>query len=174
MGSFKYINYSKEVVTMTTKTTTRKSTKAPAAKKETKQVSPRIAFDQADNNTRRATGSGAKPFWYLNRKGDLSIVTDESSNEVLGIKMIDIFEPTENQVKAGILCKVRLQTHAATIDNISIFASDFAEGDIYMQMGGGRNIGSDEAPKWVRDCKLTAHAKAQILSYVHTLLVIEE
>lgn len=153
-----------------TKTTIRKSTKATKA--EEKQT--RIAFDQADNNTRRATGSGAKPFWYLNRRGDLNIVTDESSNEQLGIKAIDIFEPTENQVKAGILCKVRLQTYAATIDNISIFESDFNKGDIYMQMGGGRNIGDSENPKWVRDCKLTAQAKAQILSYVHTLLIPAE
>jgi hypothetical protein len=161
-------------MTVKTDKPVRKSTSKPVAKKEDAKVNARIAFDQADNNTRRATGSGAKPFWYLNRKGDLAVVTDESSNDQLGIKAIDIFEPTEGQVKAGILCKVRLQTYAATIDNISIFASDFAEGDIYMQMGGGRNIGSDEAPKWVRDCKLTAHAKAQILSYVHTLLVIEE
>jgi hypothetical protein len=156
---------------MTKTTTTRKSTKA-AAKAEPKQT--RIAFDQADNNTRRATGSGAKPFWYLNRRGDLAIVNEQSSNEELGIRMIDIFEPTENQAKAGILCKVRLNTYAATIDNISIFESEFNKGDIYMQMGGGRNIGSDEAPKWVRDCKLTAQAKAQILSYVHSLCVPAE
>lgn len=158
---------------MTTKVNRTSSQKKKAA--EEKAPVTRIAFDQADNNTRRATGSGAKPFWYLNRRGDLAIVTEESSNEALGIKQIDIFEPTENQVKAGILCKIRLHTYAAIIDNISIFESDFAKGDIYMQMGGGRNIGSESEPKWVRDCKLTAQAKAQILSYVHSLTIpVEE
>lgn len=172
MGS-KLIYYSKENESIMTKTTTtRKSTGKAAAKEEVKQT--RIAFDQADNNTRRATGSGAKPFWYLNRRGDLAIVNEESANEQLGIKAIDIFEPTENQAKAGILCKVRLQTYAATIDNISIFESEYNEGDIYMQMGGGRNIGDSDNPKWVRDCKLTAQAKAQVLSYVHSLLIPAE
>ena len=131
----------------------------------------RVAFEKAENNTRRATGSGARPFWYLNRKADLAAVTNESSNEALGIRKIDIFEPTEKQAAIGILCKVRLHTYAATIDNISIFESELNPGDIYLQMGGGRNIGTEEEARWVRDCKLTAPAKAQILSYVYSLLV---
>lgn len=139
--------------------------------KSKKNATAKIAFDQAANNTRRATGSGATPFWYLNRKGDLAVVTNEPSNDNLGIRKIDIFRPTQRQMEADILCKVKVNTYAAIIDNISIFESDFHEGDIYMQMGGGRNIGSDSSPKWVRDCKLTASAKAQVLSYVHSLLV---
>lgn len=140
-------------------------------KTQKKTQTTQVAFDKAANNTRRATGSGAKPFWYLNHQGDLAAVTNEAANTALGIKEINVFEPTENQAKAGILCKIRLKTFAATIDNISIFESDYATGDIYMQMGGGRDIGTAETPKWVRDCKLTAQAKAQILSYVHSLLV---
>ena len=130
----------------------------------------KVAFEKAVNNTRRATGEGAKPFWYLDHTGDLAAVTNEPSNSKLGIKSIDVFEPTLNQQKIGILCKVKLNTYAASIDNISIFESKFEKGDIYLQMGG-RNIGDGEQPKWVRDCKLTAPAKAQILSYVKSLLV---
>lgn len=140
---------------------------APATQEKT----TKIAFNMADNNTRRATGNGARPFWYLDHKRDLAAVTSASSNEALGIHRIDIFEPTEKQAKIGILCKVRIVTYAATIDNISIFESEFNPGDIYMQMGGGRQVGTEEAPKWVRDCKLTAQGKAQVLSYVHSLLV---
>jgi hypothetical protein len=152
----------------------RTSTKGATATKEKKQTT-QVAFEKAENNTRRATGSGARPFWYLDHKGDLAAVTNEASNESLGIRKIDIFQPTEKQAEIGILCKVRINTYAATIDNIAIFESDFNEGDIYMQMGGGRQIGTTEAPKWVRDCKLTAQAKAQVLSYVHSLLVpVEE
>lgn len=131
----------------------------------------KVAFEKAGNQTRRATGSGAKPFWYLNRKGDLVGITNEPTNEALGIKNIHVFEPTQKQQEMGILCKVKLDTYAAKIDNISIFNSDHHEGDIYMQMGGGRNMGSEENPRWVRDCKLTHQAKAQILSYIHSLLV---
>jgi hypothetical protein len=148
--------------------------KKPAAKKETKQATAKVAFSKAANNTRRATGSGAKPFWYLNHIGDLAAVTNNPENLALGITKIDIFEPTEKQEAIGVLCKVRLHTLAATIDNISIFESEFAEGDIYMQMGGGRNIGTEQEAKWVRDCKLTAQGKAQVLSYVHTLLIPAE
>lgn len=135
---------------------------------------PKVDFSKAANKTQRATGRGAKPFWYLNHKGELAAVTNEASNEQLGILKIDIFEPTQNQAKAGILCKVRLNTYAATIDNISIFPSEFHERDIYLNMGGGRNIGTEDSPKWTRDCKLTTLAKAQILSYVSTLLIPDE
>lgn len=131
----------------------------------------RVAFEKASNNTRRATGSGAKPFWYLTHKGDLAAVTSEVSNEALGIKKIDVFQPTKKQAEIGILCKVRLNTYAAIVDNISIFESDFNAGDIYMQIGGGRNSGTEASPKWVRDCKLTAQAKAQVLSHIHSMLV---
>ena len=130
----------------------------------------KVAFEKAENKTRRATGSGAKPFWYLNHKGDLAGVTSEPHNDGLGIRKIEIFEPTQKQAEIGILCKVKLFTYAATIDNISIFPSDHHPGDIYMNMGG-RRVGNDEQAKWVRDCKLTAQAKAQVLSYVHSLLV---
>lgn len=139
-----------------------------------KEKTAKVAFEKADNNTRRATGSGAKPFWYLTHRGDLAAVTNEPTNEELGIQKIDIFQPSEKQLQHGILCKVRLKTYAAQIDNISIFESDFHAGDIYMQMGGGRNMGTEETPKWVRDVKLTAQAKAQVLSYVHSLLVPAE
>jgi hypothetical protein len=153
-------------------TTSTEKKKNTAPKAAAKTQTTKVAFEKADNNTRRATGSGAKPFWYLNHKGDLAAVSSEANNEQLGIKKIDIFEPTEKQADIGILCKVRLQTYAATIDNISIFESEFNAGDIYMQMGGGRNIGGEGGDaKWVRDCKLTAQAKAQVLSYVHSLLV---
>ena len=151
-----------------------KTTQGGTSTKEKAQTT-RVAFEKASNNTRRATGSGAKPFWYLTHKGDLAAVTNEVSNEPLGIKKIDVFEPTEAQANVGILCKVRLNTYAATIDNISIFESDFTPGDIYMQMGGGRNIGTEGVAKWVRDVKLTAQAKAQILSHIHSMLVpVEE
>lgn len=161
---------------MTVKTTNRTSSKAkPTAPAAEKSATTKVAFDKAANNTRRATGSGANAFWYLSHKGDLAAVTNEASNDALGIARIDVFEPTVNQEKAGILCKVRLVTYAATIDNISIFESEFNPGDIYLQMGGGRNIGDDKTPKWVRDVKLTAQAKAQVLSYIHSLLVpVEE
>jgi hypothetical protein len=150
----------------------KKETKKPARRAAEKNQTTKVAFDKAANNTRRATGSGAKPFWYLNHVGDLAAVTKEASNLNLGISRIDIFEPTEKQEAIGILCKVKVHTLAATIDNISIFESEFSAGDIYMQMGGGRNIGGEgEEAKWVRDCKLTAQGKAQVLSYVSTLLV---
>lgn len=169
---------------MTVKATARKSANAKAtapkatadkavATKEKVQTT-KVAFDKAANNTRRATGSGANAFWYLAHKGDLAAVTSEAENDDLGISRIDVFEPTVNQEKAGILCKVRLVTLAATIDNISIFESDYTAGDIYLQMGGGKNIGDATTPKWVRDIKLTAQAKAQVLSYVHSLLVPAE
>jgi hypothetical protein len=151
----------------------RKSSGGATVAKEKNQTT-KVAFEKANNNTRRATGSGAKPFWYLTHRGDLAAVTNEASNDSLGIRKIDIFQPTEKQAAAGILCKVRVNTYAATIDNISIFESDFNAGDIYLQMGSGRNIGTEDAPRWTRDCKLTAQAKAQVLSYVHSLLVPAE
>lgn len=141
-----------------------------AGQKGPVNATAKVNFGKAANNTRRATGSGAKPFWYLEREDELSVVTNEPFNKALGISLIKVFEPTQAQKLAGILCKVKLSTLSATIDNISVFESRFAEGDIYMQMGGGRNVGTEEAPKWVRDCKLTAPAKAQVLSYVFSLL----
>lgn len=156
----------------TNRTSTKPKPRASAPKD--KPQTTKVAFDKAQNNTRRATGSGANAFWYLAHKGDLAAVTAESANDALGITRIDVFEPTTNQEAAGILCKVRLVTYAATIDNISIFESEFNPGDIYMQMGGGKNIGDKDNPKWVRDVKLTAQGKAQILSYVHSLLVPAE
>lgn len=132
---------------------------------------PVVDFSKVGASTRRATGSGAKPFWYLDRDADLSNVTAEDNNTLLGINKIYIWEPTEGQRKAGILCKVTLDSVVAKIDNISIFPSKFEAGDIYLQMGGGRNVaGEGEKEKWVRDCKLTAAARAQILSFVHSLL----
>ena len=144
---------------------------SPKGATATKETAKKIAFEKAGNNTRRATGNGARPFWYLDHTRDLSAVTSEAKNEALGIREIHIFEPTKKQAEIGVLCKVRIFTHAATIDNISIFESDHTEGDIYLQMGGGRQIGTEDSPKWARDCKLTSLAKAQILSYVHSLLI---
>lgn len=135
------------------------------------ETTPTVDFSKVKGVTRRATGSGAKPFWYLDRDGDLANVTNEDSNTLFGINKIYIWEPTEGQRKAGIICKVTVDSVVAKIDNISIFPSKYAKGDIYLQMGGGRNVAKDgEEAKYVRDCKLTAQTRAQVLSFVHTLL----
>lgn len=125
-----------------------------------------VDFSKVEGNTRRATGEGAEPFWYLKRDNDLTLVTNESSNPALGIEKIQIWEPTVEQKKIGILCKVTLETMAVKVDNLSIFPSKYAKGDIYLKMSGG----SKEEGKWTRDCKLTSAGRAQILSHVHSLL----
>lgn len=136
-----------------------------------KELQMKVDFSKVDGKTRRAEGSGAQEFWYLERTGDLANVTNKSQNEELGIDAIRVWEPTKGQEEAGVLCKVSLYTKSAKIDNISIFPSKHAEGDIYLQMGGGRNIAEPgQKAKWVRDCKLTSPAKAQVLSYVYSLL----
>jgi len=133
-----------------------------------KTITRKVAFEKA-KPADLAAGGGAKPFWYLNRKGDLGAVTAEESNESLGIRKINVIPVTEVQEKAGMLCKVRLNTYAATIENISIYESDHTPGDIYLKVGG-RKVGTESHPKWQHDVKLTSQAKAQILSYVYSLL----
>lgn len=154
----------------------RKATGKPEAKKQTpvqEKAAMKIAFDKAGNKTRRATGEGAQAFWYLDRSDDLAEVTAEASNAALGIEKIDVFEPTQAQAANGILCKIRLITLCGKDDNISIFASQYTDGDIYMQMGGGRKAEKDGKDVWYRDRKLNNAARAQILSYVHSLLETE-
>lgn len=126
-----------------------------------------VDFTKVDGNTRRATGEGAKPFWYLERTGDLKDVTNEAINDKLGVTKIQIWEPTMEQIKIGILCKVTLETLTTKVDNLSIFPSKYAAGDIFLKMSGGSD---GDKGKWTRDCKLTSAGRAQILSHVHSLL----
>lgn len=138
------------------------------------QQTARIAFEKAANKTQRAFGSGGRAFWYLERTEDLEVVTSEASNEALGLTKIEVFEPTPNQEAGGIMCKIRLNTILGTIDNISIHESKHTAGDIYMNMGGRKYQDKDGKDQWQRDVKLTNPVRAQILSYVHSLVVPAE
>lgn len=169
----------KKVAKVNKVTKTPKATKATGKKPEVKEkvatpakAGMKVAFDRTGNKGRGS--SDGKAFWYLNRTGELSVVTAEASNPELGITAVEIFEPTQAQLANNILCKVRLVTLSGVDDNISIFASNYTEGDIYMQEGGGRKVEKEgQKAVWYRDRKLNDAAKAQILSYVHSLLETE-
>lgn len=116
------------------------------------------------------------PFWYREREGELALVTDEPVNYALGIRRIMVFEPSEAQWNAGVIANVRLELGTedvvfATISGMQIRESKQLDGSIYLSTPS-RNIAKEgEQARWLSDITLSNAVKAQILSYVETLLV---
>jgi hypothetical protein len=110
--------------------------------------------------------------WYLNREGELSVVTNEASNEALGILELRVSNATENQQASGILCKVSMNSLVGWDYGISIFESRNEPGAIYLRTDGSREIGTDSRGKkeYYRPRQLNNATEAQILSFVSKFL----
>jgi hypothetical protein len=126
-----------------------------------------------------STNSGRRfqKHWFLNRTDDLSVVTNESSNAVLGILDIQIQAPTENQKNNGIICRVTLESTTGWDYGITIWETRENKDDIMLMVGGARDSGRRDSKgkkDYIRDRKLNDATTAQILSYVYKHLTIKE
>lgn len=114
-----------------------------------------------------------KPKWYLEREGELAMVTDEDYNEALGITKITIQHPTDRQYDSGIVCRVRMESLTGTDEGITIWESK-TPGEIYLMAGGARESNKpteDGRKRYYRDRVFSNAATAQILSYVTKHLI---
>ncbi len=124
----------------------------------------------------RGSGRRFTRHWFLQRNDDLAVVTDEASNETLGITDIQIQAPTLNMKKSGIICKVALVSTTGWDYGISIWESKEIPGDIMLMVGGAREItkpatetsatGVPAKRDFIRDRRFNDATTAQILSFV--------
>ncbi len=110
------------------------------------------------------------PFWYLEHKDDLAVVTSESSNTALGINDIVIHPPNSRQKEIGILCKVVISTLTGTLSNISIEQANVGHKALRIKLPSKNIAAPGERAKFVNDFIINTKCKAQILSYVSTFL----
>lgn len=121
--------------------------------------------------TRVLSGGGQDPLWYLSRDLDLENVTNESSNMHFGIKSIIVRAATPGQMANYTIANVTLETVLGKIMGIQIKESRREAGQIYVQESS-RNIAKEGQPaNWMSDLKLERAVQAQILSFVHDMLV---
>lgn len=110
---------------------------------------------------------GRKPFWWKGTRGELAVVTSDAHNASLGIVKLTLFDATSNQLEAGIICKVRMETLCGIDDNITVFQSQENEDDMYLMVSCRQAKG-----RYFRDRRLNRAAEAQILRFVdrHSIL----
>lgn len=114
------------------------------------------------------------PFWYLDRTNDdLKGVTSEASNPDLGILGIDVTSATAEQVEKGVLAKVSVRTIVGNLYNISICQAKRNAQALRVQLPSHLKTTDSGNPNWMNEFTLSLKCKAQILSYVSTLVVHE-
>lgn len=147
-----------------TKTTTRKSTRQSTG-------SSRPAVNERPA-TKRRLGSAAVQAggaWYLKDTSDLEGVTAEVSNDLIGIREIKVYEPSEAQWNNGTVATVTLETIIGQIKGIAVVESN-RDDSLYVRMQS-RSYVREEKTQYVNDVALDRKVQAQILRYVDKLLV---
>lgn len=133
-------------------------------------------------NTRPATKrklggtfSNSSGQWYLEHDSEeLAGVTGEKTNLDLGIKLIQVFAPSDKQWSNGTVANVTLKTVVGLIKGIQVRESNRDEsGSLYMQTQS-RSWEKDGQKQYMNDIELDRKVEAQILSYVDDLLVPAE
>lgn len=147
-----------------TKTTTRKSTR-----QSTGSSRPAVQERPA---TKRRLGTAAVQAggtWYLKDTADLEGVTDEATNDALGIREIKVYEPSEAQWNNGTVATITLETIIGQIKGIAVVESN-RDDSLYVRMQS-RSYDREGQKQYVNDVALDRKVQAQILRYVDKLLV---
>jgi hypothetical protein len=115
--------------------------------------------------------SARDPFWYLHHEGELEMVTAEGHNEVLGVKEIQVWDPSDAQWENGVLANVTLVMDYVTVKGVQVRESVRDDsGAIYLQTQS-RSWEKDGQKQYMNDVELARPVQAQILSYVEAMLV---
>ena len=108
--------------------------------------------------------------WYLDMIGEYTTkITAEDKNSDLGIEsIIADGNLTDNQTRAGMLCKVNLVTTIGTIYGYTIWNSKFGQSlfGTSPNEGGQSEDGTRGNPAY----RLTREATAQVLAYLHGMV----
>lgn len=124
--------------------------------------------------TRILGGNNRDPQWYLKHEGELEMVTDEDSNEALGINKIYANAASEKQMHYGTIANITLETVIGKVTGLQVRESQKQAGAIFLTESS-RDISKEgQDARWVSDVQLDKKVKAQVLSYVETLLVDAE
>lgn len=109
-------------------------------------------------------------FWYMEETEELSGVTDESDNPLLGIERIAVKVPSEKQMDNGVVANVELMTTTSTISNLQVLESDRDDsGMLYLRIPS-RSWEVDGVKNYINDVELNRSIEAQILRFVESLL----
>lgn len=128
--------------------------------------------------------------WYLNREGNMAIVTSADSNPALGIESIQLVLPSDRMKAAGIVCKVSMVSATGSDEGITVWWSRKFAGDITLDVQGreytpkedeneaklrqlaeANGIAYKKKSTRIQDRTLNQVTEAQILSYVKSCLV---
>ncbi len=109
------------------------------------------------------------PTWFLNREGELEMVTDEDENKAIGITKIYARAATEAQFNNGIIANVSIDTIIGRIEGLQIRETKERDGNIQLSEPSSSYMSGDQR-KYNNYTKLTAPVRAQILSHVWSQL----
>lgn len=110
--------------------------------------------------------------WFKSREGDLAVVTEEDHNHELGILKIRVYEPTEKQFQFGTMANIAIDTVVGTIKGLQI--REGRGGSIFLTEPSRDISREDQDARWISDVELSQPVKAQVLSYVDSMLVPAE
>ena len=142
------------------KTSARKSTKATTAKER----------PAAKRRLGGSRPSSRDPFWYLKHEGEYEMVTAEPFNEALGIKEIQVFDPSDAQWENGVVAVCTLIMDYVTIKGLQVRESGRDDSGAIYVTTQSRSWEKDGQKQYKNDVELSRVLQAQILSHVEAML----
>lgn len=104
--------------------------------------------------------------WFLDRTGELAVVTDEDNNLALGIKKIKAFGASAGQRNFGTIANVTLETVLGTITGIQVRESTRNPGSIFIGTSSRKVSKEGQEDKYYNDIELSDATRAQVLSWI--------
>jgi hypothetical protein len=115
-------------------------------------------------------GSRNAAEWFLDRNGEMEVVTAEDNNLVLGIKKITAFGATAGQQAFGTIANVTLETVLGTVTGIQVRESSKNRGVLFIGTSSRKVEKEGQAVQYYNDIELNQATRAQILSWIHPQL----
>jgi hypothetical protein len=99
------------------------------------------------------------------------MVTNEGFNEVLGIKEIQVYDPSDSQWENGVLANVTVVMEYVTIKGIQVRESIRDDsGAVYMQTQSRSWENAEGKKQYMNDVVIARPIEAQVLSFVEQML----
>lgn len=151
-----------------------KNMKAPAQKQPAEVNEATQAFETAQEAKPTVNVPSLKKnvvndnsTWYLGREDDLAVVTAESSNPEIGVEMLRVFAPREDQLKYNTVMTVAINLSVGVeLRDISVRINE--SGNLYLNFPFSMIRGKDGQNNRYHDSiRLPRLITAQVLSFAH-------
>lgn len=107
--------------------------------------------------------------WFLDRTGEMEVVTDEDHNMELGIRRIMAFGASKGQQVYGTIANVTLETVLGKITGIQVRESTRNPGSLFIGTSS-RKVEKEGNTNYYNDIELSRPVEAQILSWIYPQL----